>query len=134
MELRREIILPANDIEYLSNTFPNWESVANGNWVLIPNFPLPDGYTCSATTAAIKIAPNYPVSNLDMVYFYPPVLRRDGVQIPATNGIVTIDNHVYQRWSRHYTSGEWRPDEDCIATHVMAVQSWLELAVNDLRR
>lgn len=134
MELRRELILPANDTEYLNNAFPNWESIVEGNWVLLPNFPLPDGYTCSATTAAIKIASGYPVTQLDMVYFYPAVFRRDGAQIPATNAIQFIDSNEYQRWSRHYRPGEWRPDEDCIATHVMAIKSWLELAAGDLRR
>ena len=49
---RRDYILPPDDTEYLNNTFPGWESI-EGGWVLIPNYPLPAGFTdCSNPDSA----------------------------------------------------------------------------------
>lgn len=128
MGYRRELALSAEDTEYLDNAFPAWESIAQGSWLILPDFPLPDGYTVRFVTVAIQISAGYPFTPLDMAYFFPPVLRIDGTPIPATNCTQNIDGNTFQRWSRHYPPGTWRPDEDCIATHVMAIQSWLELA------
>lgn len=58
---RRDYILPPDDTEYLNNTFPGWESI-EGGWVLIPNYPLPAGFTVAHTTVAIQIPPAYVVS------------------------------------------------------------------------
>ena len=65
---RRDYILPPDDTEYLNNTFPGWESI-EGGWVLIPNYPLPAGFTVAHTTVAIQIPPAYPEGQLDMAYF-----------------------------------------------------------------
>ena len=125
---RRDYILPPDDTEYLNNTFPGWESI-EGGWVLIPNYPLPAGFTVAHTTVAIQIPPAYPEGQLDMAYFYPSVLRADGKYIPNTDVMQTIDGKAFQRWSRHYLSGSWRPNIDNIATHLLAVDGWFERAL-----
>lgn len=127
-ELRREYHLPPNDVEFLDNTYPGWESTSDG-WVLIPNYPLPAGFTVPQTTVAIQITPNYPSAALDMAYFYPAVLREDGKRIPNTECKVSIDGNDFQRWSRHYVPGSWRPDIDNLATHLLAMEGWFEKAL-----
>lgn len=126
-ESRHMFPLSADDTEYLDNAFPDWEAI-EGGWILLPNFPLPSGFTVSSTMAAIQIPPLYPASPLDMVYFNPSVLRSDGHPITATNCTQMIDGKPFQRWSRHYQPNEWQPSEDSIATHVMAIKGWLENA------
>ena len=126
-EARHTFPLPSDDTEYLDNAFPGWEAL-EGGWVLLPCFPIPSGFTTTSTMAAIQIPPLYPASPLDMVYFYPAVLRTDGQPIAATNCTQMIDGKSFQRWSRHYQSSEWQPNEDSIATHVMAIRGWLEKA------
>lgn len=125
---RRDYILPPDDTEYLNNTFPGWESI-EGGWVLIPNYPLPAGFTVAHTTVAIQIPPAYPEGQLDMASFYPSVLRADGKHIPNTDVMQTIDGKAFQRWSRHYLPGSWRPNIDNIATHLLAVDGWFERAL-----
>ena len=125
--LRREFLLSADDTEYLDNAFPEWEAIA-GRWILIHKFPVRPGFAVQSTTAAIQIPTGYPATRLDMVYFYPAVLRADGQPIGATGCNQTIDGKLFQRWSRHYAPGEWQPNEDNIATHVMAICDWLDRA------
>ncbi len=129
MEHRRELGLLPNDEEYLNNTFNDWESLACGRWVLIHDFPIPSGFTVDRSTAAIRLSPAYPVTPLDMVYFDPPVLRSDGQTIPCTQATEVIDGKEFQRWSRHYLPGSWHPNEDDLATHVMAIKDWLVRAI-----
>lgn len=126
-EVRRQFLLSADDTEYLNNAFPGWETI-DGRWVLLHNFPIRPGFTIQSTTAAIQIPTTYPATRLDMVYFYPAVLREDGVAIGATGYTQTIDGKPFQRWSRHYRPGAWQPNEDNLATHVMAINDWLDRA------
>lgn len=127
MEDRRMFALSSDDTEYLSNAFPHWETIS-GQWLLIHDFPICEGYTSKLVTAAIQIPTNYPAVPLDMVYFNPPLVRSDRQSIPRTECTVTIDGLPFQRWSRHYRTGEWVPNEDNIATHVLAISGWLERA------
>lgn len=126
-EARRQFLLSADDQEYLDNTFPGWETI-EGRWVLLHDFPIRSGFTVRNATAAIQIPPAYPMTQLDMVYFHPAVLRSDGTTIGATNCTQMIDGKEFQRWSRHYRPGSWRPDEDNLATHVLAICDWLDRA------
>jgi hypothetical protein len=127
---RREFQMPPDDTEYLDATFPDWEAIVmpNGNWILIPNFSFPEGFTTNSALAAIQVLPNYPVAGLDMVYFYPAVCRSDGVAIPRTESTMNIDGKIFQRWSRHYLNGQWVVGESNIHTHIMAIRNWLEKA------
>ena len=125
---RRQMILSPDDVEYLENAFPGWESLQAGNWVLLPNFPIPEGLSAQSATVAIQIPPNYPVTAPDMAYFYPAIQRCDGTTIPATQVTQNIDGKIFQRWSRHYSPGTWHPDEDGIAIHIMAIKDWLDRA------
>lgn len=126
-ETRHKFLLSSDDTEYLNNTFPGWEAI-EGRWILLHNFPVRPGFTIRSTTAAIQIPSTYPSTQLDMVYFHPAVLREDGMVIGATEYTQAIDGKPFQRWSRHYRPDTWQPDEDNIATHVLAINDWLDRA------
>lgn len=126
-EVRRQFPLSADDQEYLDNSFPGWETI-EGQWVLLHDFPVRSGFTVQNVTAAIQIPSMYPATPLDMVFFYPAVLRADGTVIRATDCKQVIDGKEFQRWSRHYRLGSWHPNEDNLATHVLAIRDWLDRA------
>lgn len=126
-EVRRQFLLPSDDQEYLDNAFSGWEAV-EGRWVLLHDFPIRSGFTVQNVTAAIQIPTTYPTTPLDMVFFHPAVLRADGVAIRATDCTQVIDGKEFQRWSRHYRPGSWHPNEDNLATHVLAIHDWLDRA------
>jgi hypothetical protein len=126
--LRKDFCLPEEDIEYLNSRGFRWETISEGywRWVLIHDFPICEGYQVTSATAALQIPDSYPMSQIDMVYFYPPLVRKDGKPIPATEALQDIQQLRYQRWSRHRTpQNPWRCGLDNISTHVTLIEEWL---------
>lgn len=128
MSLRRDFDLLPEDQAFLDEYGLAWEAVADGSlWVLIHEFPTQhEGYDHSTTTAAIRLETGYPNTQLDMVYFHPPLARKDGRRIGATDAMQEIAGKTYQRWSRHRTSqNPWKPGQDGLGTHVILIEDWL---------
>lgn len=119
--LRREFLLPEDDIQYLNAKVYEWETIrSNGTWLLINNFPLPNGYNVSEATVAINMA-YYAPGPLDMVYVNPTLIRNDGKIINCVQHIETIDNKPFQRWSRHY---QWDNEKCNLITHLIQIEEW----------
>lgn len=126
--MRREFSLPEGDVCFLDSTGLEWETIAdqNGRWLLLHDWKHSvTGYNLDCLCLALQIPPSYPDSQIDMVYFFPPLIRTDGRGI----GTVTdhyLDGRTFQRWSRHRTAeSPWRPDVDEISTHLVLVEDWL---------
>jgi hypothetical protein len=125
---RRQFQLPEADVNHLNARGLRWETLASGGsrWLLVHDFPVPNGYNVTGVTAAVSISPGYPDAQLDMVYFHPPLARCDGRAIGALSSQV-IDGKNFQRWSRHRTpANPWRPGEDDLSSHLALVEHWLE--------
>lgn len=125
--MRRMFQLPEDDVSFLDTQGYVWETiVANGNWLIIHNYSVPNGYNTKAVKLALRIEGGYPLSQIDMVYFHPPLKRVDGKPI---NALATqpIENEQWQRWSRHRTPvNPWRSGLDDVSTHLSLVNNWLE--------
>ncbi len=128
MTLRKEFELLPEDNAFLNDYGLDWEAVIDGSqWVLIKNFPTPEGYNHSTVTVAIRLETGYPNVALDMVYFSPALKRKDGQTIAATDGTQEIKGETYQRWSRHRTSeNPWVVGRDCLGSHVILIEDWLD--------
>jgi len=127
-ELRKQFSLPEEDMEFLENINIRYETIVERNtrWLLLLNFSVPIGYNNKSVKAAFKIDNGYPVSQLDMVYFSPPLARNDNRQIKALSNQV-IDGVIFQRWSRHRTpQNPWRPGVDDLSTHISLAKYWLD--------
>ncbi|MCA0454052.1 MAG: hypothetical protein LCI00_08775 [Chloroflexi bacterium] len=124
---RHDFQLPPEDIQFLDGYGCPWEAIADGSlWVLLHDFKTPKGYNHRFVIAGIRIETGYPNAALDMVYFYPHLVRNDGQAINATNAIQSIDGKEFQRWSRHYTPQHpFVPGEDNLGTHIHAIEDWL---------
>jgi hypothetical protein len=125
---RREFDLLPLDRQFLDEYGLPWEAIVDGSqWVLIHDFPVPRGYSREAVTAAIRIETGYPNTELNMVYFFPALARRDGRPIGASDAQQTLDGKSYQRWSRHRTPmNPWKIGRDYIGTHVILIEDWLD--------
>lgn len=125
---RREFPLPAEDEAFLADYGLPWEAIMNGSpWVLIHDFPTPEGYNHRRVTAAIRIETGYPNAALDMVYFFPALARTDGRSIGATESVQQLDGKSFQRWSRHRTAqNPWKMGRDTLGTHIILIEDWLE--------
>lgn len=129
MIMRREFALGGEDIAYLDSTGLNWETVKEPGkmWVIITGWTVPDGYTVSNVNVALRIEPNYPDTQIDMAYFNPVLILKNGKIIKAANVQEKIDGYMWQRWSRHRTSqNPWQPGIDNIETHMAQVSHWIK--------
>ena len=125
---RRSFQLAKEDESFLNSAHPAWEAIIEGQsrWLLLENFETPAGFNHGLVGVALMIDPGYPDTQIDMAYFFPPLQRRDGKSIPATESTETIDGRNFQRWSRHRTAtNPWRPGIDDVSTHLAQVQHWL---------
>ena len=128
MTLRRQFDLLPADRQFLDDYGLPWETIVDGRpmWVLIHDFPTPEGYNHERVTAAIRMETGYPNVELNMVYFFPALARKDGRQIGATNATQAIDGKTYQRWSRHRTGqNAWKVGRDNLGSHVILIEDWL---------
>jgi len=127
MGRRRDFNLLARDESFLDEYRLPWETISDGSqWVLIHEFPTHEGYNHSHVTTAIRMETGYPNAELNMVYFFPALARKDGKPIGKTEAIQAIDGRTYQRWSRHRTAqNPWRAGIDGLDTHVFLVEDWL---------
>ena len=128
MALRREFDLLPRDQEFLEEYGKPWETIVDGSqWVLIHQFRTHQGYNHPQVTAAIRMETGYPKTGLNMVYFFPALVRGDGKPIGATSKAQEIDGNSYQRWSRHRTGqNPWKIGQDDLGTHVILIEDWLE--------
>lgn len=127
--LRRDLVLPPDDVAYLNASHPGWQTVRDGkaSWLVIPEYSVPDGYNHQTVTAVLRLEPGYPDTQIDMVFFSPLLSRTDGETIGATGSQRTINGETFQRWSRHRSvTNPWRPGEDNLESHMMLVRHWLE--------
>lgn len=125
---RRAFALPEPDREFLDARGLPWETIVEGGtrWVLIHGYPVHAGYNHAQVSLGLEILPSYPDTQIDMVYFHPYLVRMDRRAIAQVTERV-IDGRRWQRWSRHRTGANpWRRGCDCIETHLLLVDEWLE--------
>lgn len=128
---RQNFTLPEEDVETLEKMSLQWETLLSPSmWLVIYNYPIPDGYNVKNVDLALTITSSYPATEIDMAYFFPPLIKNNAKPINAISN-QSIDGKNFQRWSRHRKPGEWRPGIDNLATHLCLVDNWL---VNDLKR
>jgi hypothetical protein len=126
--LRRDFSLLEEDEEYLNSLGLDWEALKSGNsqWIVVYGYPIPSGYNFNNVTVAVLIAANYPTAQLDMLYYFPALARKDGVSIPNLSEYM-LDGKKFQAWSRHRTGqNSWRVGIDCLATHIPLTDLWLK--------
>ena len=126
--MRREFALPEDDLEFLENLGLQWESIRDGSgqWLLLHEFPFPEGYIVNNGSVAVSITPGYPTAQLDMAYFHPALSRKDGQALRQTQVNLQMDGKQWQRWSRHYG---WVPGQHNLGTHILLVKHWLLVAL-----
>lgn len=126
---RRDFELLEEDEEFLESLGLFWETVRaadNVSWLLVHGYKIIEGYNVDTATLAINLVPGYPTSQLDMVFFNPPLARDDGQSISNLSDL-TIDGKTFQQWSRHRTEANpWRANVDNLSTHYPLAEAWLK--------
>tara|TARA_R110002096_G_scaffold312051_1_gene506319 strand:- start:3305 stop:3703 length:399 start_codon:yes stop_codon:yes gene_type:complete len=126
--MKKEFILPEEDMEFLNEYNSTWEAIIElrHKWLILNDYPVPEGYNIKSTVLALRIDAGYPNSQIDMVYFKPALIRVDGKPIKALANQPLLGT-VFQRWSRHRTPlNPWRPGIDNLETHLLLVNNWMQ--------
>jgi hypothetical protein len=129
--MRRQFALPEQDVDHLTALGLRWETLLEGSiqWLIVHDFPIPEGYNLDHVTVALMIQPGYPVVQIDMAYFYPHLQLKCQKGIGAIT-FQSIEGKIFQRWSRHRTpTNPWRPGVDDLSTHLAAMVVWIEREV-----
>jgi len=127
-------MLPPDDQAFLEDRFPDFTISNEGGMIVIviPGLPLPAGFTAGRADLMLRLSPGYPDVPPDMWWFEPFVLRTDGQVIAATEAREPHLGRVWQRWSRHFTAGQWRAGVDSLESYVSLVRSELRAAARDI--
>jgi len=122
--MRRIFDLPEDDVEGLGALGVEWETLVESGtrWLLLHQFPFPEGYNVPSGSVAVQIPPGYPTAPLDMAFFNPHLARTDGGRLRQTEARQALDGKEWQRWSRHYA---WRVGVDNLITHLHRIPHWL---------
>ena len=117
---KNQFALPDEDVFFLDSFKNGVDLIQEGNrrWLILRNYKIPDGFNVEVADLAILIPPHYPTAGLDMMYFNPPLARKDRAAIRALSN-QTIEGKIYQRWSRHRTTAnKWNPNIHNVESHV----------------
>ena len=132
--LRREFVLPPEDLATLERLGYPWETILVGKaqWLLIHDYPIPAGYKPRVASLAFNIPTLYPDAQIDMVNFNPP-LAPTGKQTIRKLTNRELDGKTWQQWSRHRTGeNPWRPGIDDLEAHLELVDYWLRRELPDV--
>ena len=136
---RRMFALLEVDERFLNGLGLRWETVIDGasrgqarRWLLIHDYPLPQGFTAERTLLALEIPPTYPNAQIDMFYTNPPLALATGRPIDRTQVSARIAGVDFNGWSRHRgPQSQWDPASDNVMTHLALVESAMAKEVSE---
>lgn len=133
LSISRDFALLEVDDDFLDGLGLPWETkkIGGQRWLIISDYPVPEGYTATTVTLSLLVPPTYPGAEIDMFFVYPPLEKTTGGKIPATEARRSIDGLPFQQWSRHRRSGSlWKPGRDNVMTHLALVEAALNKEVD----
>ena len=123
--------LPQPDIAYLNERGVAHEIATESGMicVVLPEWKLPSGLDRESADLLIRLSPGYPDVPPDMWWFSPAVRLASGAALPATDVFEPYLGRPWQRWSRHFTSGQWQSGVDGLASFLALIRQDLERSV-----
>jgi hypothetical protein len=115
--------IPQSDLASLTERGLHFQVSEESNMtcIVFPNYRLPAGCTNAQSDLMIRLSPGYPDVPPDMWWFSPPVQLSSGKAIEATQVIERHLGRDWQRWSRHFNGGQWRPGIDSLESFLALV-------------
>lgn len=132
---RRDFDLLDEDATYLQQLGLIWETLVEADsrrWLLLHNYPVPAGYTVTATLLALEVPPAYPGAQIYGFYAYPPLALASGSEIASTQMRGMIRNNEFHGWSRNRGQGApWNAEKDNVVTQLALVEAALAKEVGE---
>lgn len=123
--------LPEADLAFLDEHDATYHVTSESGMtcVVLQQWPLPRGFDHEVADLLIRLNPGYPDVQPDMWWFDPPVHLANGGSLPATNVVEQHIGRSWQRWSRHFTQGQWHAGIDGLESFLALIRQDLERSV-----
>jgi hypothetical protein len=118
------MLLP-EDLAYLRRAGSQWEVTPENGFtcVVIHSFRLPPGYSVSETDLLLRLPPGFPDAVPDMWWCLPEVRLASGAYPPNTEAQETHLGRTWQRWSRHFSPGQWSAGRSGVETYLATIRT-----------
>ena len=128
--------LPAIDVAYLGERGIAHEIVVDSGMtcVVMPQWPLPRGFDRDESDLLVRLSPGYPDVPPDMWWFSPSVHLANDQELPATSVVEDYLERSWQRWSRHFSGGQWQSGVDGLESFLALIRQNLERSVPETAR
>ena len=119
--------LPQFDIDQLARRRIDYAVASESNMtcVVIRAYALPPGYDRAQSDLLLRLSPGYPDVPPDMWWFDPPVKLAGGGSVQATESIEQHLGRSWQRWSRHFSAGQWQSGIDSLESFLALINKEL---------
>jgi len=97
--------------------------------VVFPNWQLPTGYDRPTADLLIRLQGGYPDVPPDMWWFCPVVRLANGQFVQATDTMEVHLGRSWQRWSRHFQTGQWQSGIDGLESYLALINRELARSV-----
>jgi hypothetical protein len=94
-------------------------------YLIVPDYPMPDGFTPNLVRLLIKLPPLFPDAAPDMFWLSPQVRTASGAT-PQGTSIESVLDAEWQRFSWHLVPGAWRPGISSLRDFMRCVRARLE--------
>jgi hypothetical protein len=123
--------LPADDAAYLQDRGLEHQATSESGMlcIVLPAFPLPSGYNRETADLLIRLPGGYPDVPPDMWWFDPAIRGAGGEAIRNTESIETHLGRQWQRWSRHFSAGQWKSGIDGLESYIALISRDLQESV-----
>jgi Prokaryotic E2 family E len=125
------VALLSVDEAFLADRLGEFEAFDEGGFtcVVLKKDVLPDAYAPRIVDLLVRLPTGYPNANPDMFWTTPGVRLANGTEPAGAGALETYGQRTWQRWSRHYPSGGWRPGVDSLRTYIATIRGELRRGV-----
>lgn len=85
------------------------------------DWPVAPGYTVDHADLLVRLPSGYPDLAPDMWWFAPGLIRADRAEIAQTQVTEQHVGRTWQRWSRHFSAGQWKSGIDSLETFLALI-------------
>ena len=130
---RHDFALLDVDAAHLARIGLDWETVVEQNrrWLVIHDYPVPEGYTVKCAILALEIPPTYPGAQIYGFFAFPPLALASGRTVASTQMRGIIFGKEFHGWSRNRGAIPWNPAIDKVATQLALVEAALSKEIGE---
>jgi Prokaryotic E2 family E len=116
--------LPDSDSTYLVDRGITHQIAVDAGMtcIVFPTWKLPAGYDRETADLLVRLPAGYPDVPPDMWWFEPAIRLADGRVIKATEATEQHLGRSWQRWSRHFESGQWKSGVDGLESFIALIR------------